>query len=210
ASPRYGERMVWDWLDAARYADTNGYQGDPTRPMWFWRDWVIRALNANMPFDQFTVEQLAGDLLENPTRDQIIATGFHRNHMINGEGGRIAEEAPFASVRDRVETTGMFWMGLTLNCCRCHDHKFDPIRQREYYQLSAYFNSVDESGAPDAGGGLARPVLALSDAAQEKRIAQLKAEEEKTRKEQDQLEKSARARQPEWEMALAGAISGQL
>lgn len=209
ASPRYGERMVWEWLDAARYADTNGYQGDPTRPMWFWRDWVIRALNDNMPYDQFTIEQLAGDLLPNPTRDQIIATGFHRNHMINGEGGRIAEESRVDYVQDRVETTGTVWMGLTLNCCRCHDHKFDPIRQREYYQLSAYFNSVDESGAPDAGGGLARPVLPLLTAAQEKKIAQLKAEEEKTRKEQEELETSARARQREWEMALLGAMSGR-
>ena len=149
-SPHYGERMAWDWLDAARYADTNGYQGDPTRSMWYWRDWVIDALNSNMPFDRFTIEQLAGDLLPNPTRSQLIATGFHRNHMINGEGGRIAEESRVDYVQDRVETTGTVWMGLTFNCCRCHDHKFDPFTQREYYQLSAYFNSIDESGGTDA------------------------------------------------------------
>ncbi|MEI9894655.1 MAG: DUF1549 domain-containing protein [Chthoniobacter sp.] len=152
ASPRYGERMVWEWLDAARYADTNGYQGDPTRAMWYWRDWVIKALNDNKPFDQFTIEQLAGDLLPEPTRDQLVATGFHRNHMINGEGGRIPEESRVDYVMDRVETTGTVWMGLTLNCCRCHDHKFDPIKQREYYQLSAYFNSIEETGGNDDRG----------------------------------------------------------
>ena len=107
--------MVWEWLDAARYADTNGYQGDPTRAMWYWRDWAIKALNDNMPFDHFTIEQLAGDLLPNPTREQLIATGFHRNHMINGEGGRIAEESRVDYVQDRVETTGTVWLGLTLN-----------------------------------------------------------------------------------------------
>ena len=127
ASPRYGERMVWEWLDAARYADTNGYQGDPTRAMWYWRDWAINALNANMPFDQFTMEQIAGDLLPKPTREQLVATGFHRNHMINGEGGRIPEESRVDYVQDRVETTGTVWLGLTFNCCRCHDHKFDPL-----------------------------------------------------------------------------------
>ena len=117
-SPRFGERMVWEWLDAARYADTNGYQGDPTRTMYFWRDWVIDALNNNLPFDQFTIEQLAGDQLPNPTQQQLIATGFHRNHMINGEGGRIAEESRVDYVQDRVETTGTVWLGLTFNCCR--------------------------------------------------------------------------------------------
>lgn len=111
----------------------------------FGRDWVIEALNNNLPFDQFTIEQLAGDQLPNPTQQQLIATGFHRNHMINGEGGRIAEESRVDYVQDRVETTGTVWMGLTFNCCRCHDHKFDPLAQKEYYQLSAFFNSIDES-----------------------------------------------------------------
>lgn len=171
-SPRFGERMVWEWLDAARYADTNGYQGDPTRTMYFWRDWVVEALNRNMPFDQFTIEQLAGDLLPNPTQSQLIATGFHRNHMINGEGGRIAEESRVDYVQDRVETTGTVWLGLTLNCCRCHDHKFDPIAQREYYQLAAYFNSVDESGANDANG-LANPIMQLPTANQRRRLEDL-------------------------------------
>jgi mono/diheme cytochrome c family protein len=201
ASPRFGERMVWEWLDAARYADTNGYQGDPTRTMHFWRDWVIDALNSNMPFDQFTVEQLAGDLLPNPTQAQLVATGFHRNHMINGEGGRIAEESRVDYVQDRVETTGTVWLGLTFNCCRCHDHKFDPFTQREYYQLSAFFNSIEESGSNDAGG-LANPVITLSSPEQLKRIEELKAAEVDTNKRRDEIEKQLREALPEWEKSL--------
>jgi hypothetical protein len=160
ASPAYGERWTWDWLDAARYADTNGFQGDPERKMWPWRDWVIKALNANMPFDQFVLEQLAGDLLPQATQDQILATAFNRNHMYNGEGGRIPEETRVENVFDRVETVGTVFMGLTLNCSRCHDHKFDPITQKEYYQLFAYFNQTSESGGPS--GGAAPPILDLS------------------------------------------------
>jgi len=202
-SPHYGERMAWEWLDAARYADTNGYQGDPTRSMWYWRDWVIDALNNNMPFDQFTIEQLAGDLLPNPTRSQLIATGFHRNHMINGEGGRIAEESRVDYVQDRVETTGTVWMGLTFNCCRCHDHKFDPFAQREYYQLSAYFNSIDESGGTDAYPQ-AQPVLTMATPEQETRIVELKATESATGKERSDLEQNLRGLQAEWEKSLTG------
>jgi hypothetical protein len=152
ASPAYGERMAWDWLDAARYADTNGYQGDNERTMWPWRDWVVRAFNENLPYDQFTVWQLAGDQLPNPTKEQILATAFNRNHMINGEGGRIPEENRIDYVMDMTETMGTVWLGLTLNCCRCHDHKFDPIRQREYYQLTAFFNQTPVTG----GGGNAQ------------------------------------------------------
>jgi hypothetical protein len=202
-SPHYGERMAWEWLDAARYADTNGYQGDPTRSMWYWRDWVIDALNKNMPFDQFTIEQLAGDLLPEPTRPQLIATGFHRNHMINGEGGRIAEESRVDYVQDRVETTGTVWMGLTFNCCRCHDHKFDPFTQREYYQLSAYFNSIDESGATDAFPQ-AQPVLSMPTPEQEQRIAELKTQEAAINKERADLDQKLLQAQPEWEKTLTG------
>jgi len=115
ASNSFGERWAWDWLDAARYADTNGFQGDPERKMWPWRDWVIQAINENMPYDQFTVEQLAGDLLPGATQDQVIATGFNRNHMYNGEGGRIPEETRVENVFDRVETLGTVWLGMTLN-----------------------------------------------------------------------------------------------
>ena len=127
ASPRYGERMAVRWLDAARYADTNGYQTDGERCMWRWRDWVIDAFNRNMPFDQFTIEQIAGDMLPNATLDQKIATGFNRNHRGNGEGGIVPEEYAVEYVVDRVDTTSTVWLGLTVGCARCHDHKYDPI-----------------------------------------------------------------------------------
>ncbi len=149
ASPRYGEQMATQWLDYARYADSHGYQSDPERHMWKWRDWVINAYNQNMPFDQFTIEQLAGDLLPNATIDQRIATGFNRNHRINDEGGIIPEEWRVEGVIDRVSTTSAVFMGLTLECCRCHDHKYDPITQKEFYSFSAYFNSVKEQGVGD-------------------------------------------------------------
>jgi len=149
ASPRYGERMAVDWMDAARYADTNGYQGDAYRMNWPWRDWVVKAFNSNMPFDQFTIEQLAGDLLEKPTQDQLVATAFNRNHMINAEGGTIPEENRTKNVFDRVETTSGVWLGLTMQCCQCHDHKFDPLKQSEYFSMYAFFNQVGESGNPD-------------------------------------------------------------
>ncbi|MBY0504846.1 MAG: DUF1553 domain-containing protein [Bryobacteraceae bacterium] len=146
ASRRYGERMAIRWLDAARYADTNGYQTDAERSMWRWRDWVIEAFNKNMPFNQFTIEQLAGDLLPNPTRDQIIATGFNRNHRANGEGGSIGEEFLVEYAIDRVEATSTVWLGLTLGCARCHDHKYDPFTQREFYSMFAFFNNLPEKG----------------------------------------------------------------
>lgn len=145
-SPRYGERMAIDWLDAARYADSNGYQVDRDRELWPWRDWVIRAFNDNKPFDQFTIEQLAGDLLPNATLEQKVATGFHRNHMLNEEGGIIAEEFLAEYTADRVETTAAVWLGQTFNCCRCHDHKFDPFTQRDFYSLKAFFHNVPERG----------------------------------------------------------------
>jgi hypothetical protein len=146
ASPRYGERMAARWLDAARYADTNGYQTDGERIMWRWRDWVIEAYNANMPFDQFTLEQIAGDMLPGATLDQKIATGFNRNHRGNAEGGVIPEEFAVEYVVDRVDTTATVWLGLTAGCARCHDHKYDPISQREFYRLFALFNNVPEKG----------------------------------------------------------------
>ena len=160
ASPRYGERWAWDWLDAARYADTNGFQGDPERTMWPWRDWVVNALNANMPFDRFSIEQLAGDLLPEATREQKIASGFHRNNMFNGEGGRIAEETRVENVFDRVETTGAIWLGMTLACSRCHDHKYDPVSQRDYYALYDIFNQMSETGRNS--GGQVPPILDIS------------------------------------------------
>jgi hypothetical protein len=168
ASPRYGERMIWEWLDAARYADSNGYQGDNERTMWPWRDWAVRALNDDMPFDRFTVWQLAGDLLPYTTRDQKLATGFLRNHMINGEGGRIPEENRIEYVFDMTETVGTVWLGLTLNCCRCHDHKYDPVAQTEYYALFAFFNQTPVTG----GGGdpQTNPVIELKTPTDEVRL----------------------------------------
>lgn len=145
-SPRYGEHLARHWLDAARYADTNGYQTDGERTMWRWRDWVIEAFNANMPFDRFTIEQIAGDLLPGATLAQKIATGFNRNHRGNSEGGVIPEEYAVEYVVDRVDTTATVWLGLSAGCARCHDHKYDPISQKEFYQLFAYFNNVPERG----------------------------------------------------------------
>jgi hypothetical protein len=157
ASPRFGERMAWDWLDAARYADSNGYQGDGERTMWPWRDWVVRSFNENLPYDQFTVQQLAGDLMPKATREQILATGFNRNHMINGEGGRIAEENRIEYVFDQTETMSTIWLGLTLTCSRCHDHKFDPITKTDYYRLFAFFNQTPVNGG--GGSGQTAPVI---------------------------------------------------
>ncbi len=142
ASPRYGERMAFRWMEAARYGDSNGYQTDGPRDMWRWRDWVINAFNGNMPWDRFTVEQLAGDLLPNATLDQKIASGFNRNHRTTGEGGIIDEEYRVEYVVDRAQTTSTVFLGLTLGCARCHDHKFDPLTQKDFYRFYAYFNQI--------------------------------------------------------------------
>jgi len=178
ASPRYGERMATIWLDAARYADTHGYQVDPEKEMWAWRDWVVSAFNRNLPFDQFTIEQLAGDLLPNPTLDQQIATGFHRNLRVNTEAGSIAEEFHNENVVDRVATTGSVWLGLTVGCARCHDHKYDPISARDFYSLYAFFNSVPEigTGGPRDGRGNLGPVLKLPAPELEARLARKELE----------------------------------
>jgi hypothetical protein len=146
ASPRFGERMAVEWLDAARYSDSYGYQSDLLMPTWPYRDWVVRAFNSGMPYDQFLTEQIAGDLLPGAKRDQVLATAFNRLHRQSNEGGSIAEEFKAEYATDRVDTFGTAVLGLTLGCARCHDHKFDPITQREYYQLFAYFNSIDEFG----------------------------------------------------------------
>ncbi len=147
ASPAYGERMAYRWMEAARYGDSNGYQTDGARDMWRWRDQVIDAFNRNMPYDRFTVEQLAGDLLPGATLDQKIASGFNRNHRTTGEGGIIPEEYRVEYVADRAQTTATVWMGLTLGCARCHDHKYDPISRKDFYRMFAFFNQIpDERG----------------------------------------------------------------
>src|SRR3954471_19699247 len=173
-SPRYGERMAMPWLDAARYADTHGYHIDSLRGMWPWRDWVISAFNRNMPYDEFAIEQLAGDLLPNATREQKVASGFNRNHMINFEGGAIADEYQVEYVIDRVEATSNAFMGLTMGCARCHSHKFDPITHKEFYEFFAFFNTVPEVGL-DGKRGNAVPVLPLPTTEQQARLDQLNA-----------------------------------
>ena len=145
-SPRYGEHMALGWMEASRYADTDGYQNDRLRYMWVWRDWVIRALNDNMPFDRFITEQMAGDLIPDRNFFTQVATGFNRNHRINSEGGSIPDEWIVEYVADRVETMGTMFLGLTLTCSRCHDHKFDPLTQKDFYRLFAFFNNIDEAG----------------------------------------------------------------
>lgn len=176
ASPQFGERMAMPWLDAARYADSNGFQQDGDTYQWMWRDWVVKALNADMPFDRFSIEQLAGDLLPEPTKDQLIATAFNRNHLLNGEGGAIAEEQRFVNLFDRVDTTATNWLGLTMACAQCHDHKYDPITQRDYYGLLDIFNRVSENGsAPIISGPkrIAAPFLEVAPEEVEKRMRAL-------------------------------------
>ncbi len=176
-SPHYGEKMAMQWLDYARFADSHGFQTDSSRSQWPWRDWVIEAFNSNKGFDAFTIEQLAGDLLPNATRDQVIATGFNRNHRLNGEGGLIAEEWRIENIIDRVETTGMTWMALTFNCCRCHDHKFDPISQKDFYAIFAFFNNVPESGTiqgpGNRSGGNMEPAIDVPNAEQTAKLTEL-------------------------------------
>jgi hypothetical protein len=207
SSPHYGERMAQQWLDFARYADSNGFQVDSSRQMSPWRDWVIHAFNRNIPFDQFTIEQLAGDLLPNPTRDQIVATGFHRNVKLNGEGGRIQEEWFAETVIDRVETTGLTWMAMTFNCCRCHDHKYDPISQKEFYQFFAFFNSVDESGVLEVEGGNTRPVEKIPSAQHEQRLAELRQAIPAAEAKLALLKSTSPNRQDAWEAEFAKQLA---
>lgn len=174
ASPRYGERMAADWLDVARYADTHGYQMDRPRAMWPYRDWVISAFNRNLPYNQFLTEQLAGDLLPGATREQRLATAFNRLHAQNEEGGIVDEEYRISYVNDRVATFGTAVLGLTMDCTRCHDHKFDPLTQRDFYSLAAFFQNIDEAGAISFKGFsdlMPPPVLKLPDRAAESELA---------------------------------------
>ena len=178
SSPHYGERMALPWLDAARYADSNGFQQDGDTWQWIWRDWLVSALNQDLPFDQLTIWQLAGDLLPDPTTEQKIASGFNRNHLLNGEGGAIPEEQRWVILFDRMETTATTWLGLTLNCAQCHDHKYDPLTQRDYYSLLDGFNRVPESGTPQYFSSrirVAAPFLEVPSAAFLKRQEELQA-----------------------------------
>ena len=203
ASPRYGERMARPWLDAARYADTNGYQSDGERTMWRWRDWVIDAFNANLPFDQFTIEQLAGDLLPNPTLDQRIATGFNRNHRGNAEGGIIPEEYAVEYVVDRVDTTATVWLGLTFACARCHDHKYDPISQQEFYQVFAFFNNVPERGKAVKFGN-SPPMIKSPTRDQQEQLRRLEQQLAAAEDRFARLQPAIARAQADWERSLAG------
>ncbi|MDB6005129.1 MAG: Planctomycete cytochrome [Prosthecobacter sp.] len=197
ASPHFGENLAVGWMDAARYADTNGYFGDKPRQMWLWRDWVIKAFNANMPFDQFTIEQLAGDLLPNATVPQRIATGFNRNHMANNESGSIDEEFRTEYVVDRVDTTMTTWLGLTAGCAQCHDHKFDPISQREFYQLFAFFNNVPEQGLIKQENP--PPLLEVPSADQQGQLAELTTESKEAAKAFEPVQAALKPKIEDWE-----------
>lgn len=177
-SPHYGERMAIEWLDGARYADSNGYQNDFARTMWPWRDWVINAFNGHMPYNQFLTEQLAGDLLPNATRSQRVATGFNRNNRTVTEAGSIEEEWHVENVIDRADTTGMVFLGLTMGCARCHDHKFDPISQQEFYEFYSFFNNVNEKGVYTEQRGNVAPLIQVMSEEQESQFARLKSERE--------------------------------
>ena len=196
-SPRYGEHRARYWMDAARYADTHGLHFDNFRDIWPYRDWIINAFNHNQPFDQFTVEQLAGDLLPNPTQEQIIATGFHRCNITTNEGGTIAEENLANYARDRVETTSWVWLGLTSNCAVCHDHKFDPITTRDFYSMSAYFRNTTQ-GALDGNIRDTAPVLILPKTEDEKRYKAIPAEIEAKKTAIAELKKKLRADFDQW------------
>jgi hypothetical protein len=176
ASPHYGERMALPWLDAARYADTIGYNNDEPRVMWPWRDWVIAAFNDNLPYDQFITDQIAGDLLPDATSEQRLATAFNRNHVLTTEGGIIEEEYRVEYVADRVHTTATVFLGLSLRCARCHDHKYDPLKQSEYYQFFAFFNQMPHYAAHWNTNKAAPPVLAVLTKAQQAARAKLVAE----------------------------------
>jgi hypothetical protein len=173
ASPHYGERMAMDWLDGARYADTNGFQNDFARTMWPWRDWVIAALNRNQPFDRFLIDQVAGDLLPSPSLPQRIATGFNRNNRTVTEAGSIDEEYRVENAVDRVETTATVFLGLTMGCARCHDHKFDPVSQAEFYQFFGFFNSVKEQGVYTETPGNVPPLITLPTKKDQQRLGEL-------------------------------------
>ncbi|MBX7167893.1 MAG: PSD1 and planctomycete cytochrome C domain-containing protein [Pirellulales bacterium] len=198
ASPHYGERWGRHWLDAARYADSDGYNIDAPRSIWKYRDWVIDALNRDLPFDQFIVEQYAGDLLPGANPEQCTATGFHRNTLFNGEGGTDREQFRVEAVVDRVATTGTVLLGLTLGCARCHDHKYDPITQREFYELFAYLNQDDE------------PLLELPTAEQAGQLAVLRPQVADVRRQLDKLDAEFDARQTAWEAALTMEDKGRL
>jgi len=201
ASPHYGERWARPWLDLARYADTNGYEKDMRRVAWKYRDWVIDALNKNMSFREFTIEQIAGDMLPNPTTDQLIATGFHRNTLLNQEGGIDQEEQRWYTLVDRANTTASVWLGITLGCAQCHDHKFDPFTNRDYYQFLAFFDNAQykTQNLGQGEGWILEPEIELPTPEQEKKSKELKAEIERLQTVLDTSTPELEAAEAKWE-----------
>jgi len=209
ASPAYGERMAVPWLDLARFADTGGYHNDSLRQMWMWRDWVVKAFNDNKPFSDFTVEQLAGDLLPGATNEQKVASGFHRNVMTSDEGGIIDAEYLNLYIVDRVNTTGITWLGLTVGCAQCHDHKYDPVTQRDYYSLYSFFHNVPEKGKDGVRERNPDPYLSLPTADQQKELARLTVETGKAGDFVNALEKTLDAAQAAWEKQVLASGQGK-
>ncbi len=208
ASPAHGERMASQWMEISRYADTHGYQDDQFRYMWPWRDWVIKAYNENLPYNKFVEWQIAGDLLPDATQEQIMATGFNRNHVQNVEGGIIEEEYRVENVADRTNTLGKAFIGLTMECARCHDHKYDPISQADYYEMFAFFNNTDEVGRiPRDGGEAPGPALLLTD---EETEAQLTFLKEKIKDQEEKLKEIQQKEQPSFERWFAEGKVKQL
>lgn len=195
ASPHYGERMAMEWLDVARYADSHGFHADGYRRMWPWRDWVIDAFNQNLPYDEFVTWQLAGDLLPDATREQVLATGFNRNNPINSESGIVPEEYRVENVVDRTVTTAKAFMGLTMECARCHDHKYDPVSQKEFFELSAFFNNVDELGMV-SNDGAASPTMPIMTDELEQIISFIRERIEEKSTELEQYKRRAIANAP--------------
>jgi mono/diheme cytochrome c family protein len=202
ASPRYGERWARPWLDLARYADSNGYEKDNPRVAWEYRDWLIKALNQDMPFSEFTIEQIAGDMLPNPTNDQLIATGFHRNSMLNQEGGIDVEEYYWYSLVDRVNTTASVWLGSTLGCAQCHNHKFDPFPQKDYYRMLAFFSNGEHKKAGTGDSWMAETELPLPTSEQAKESRELSAQIDRLQSVLDTQTPQLDAAQQLWEKDL--------
>ncbi len=207
SSPRYGERMAYRWMEDSRYGDTNGYQVDGPREMWRWRDWVIDAFNRNMPYDEFTVEQIAGDLLPHSTLSQKIATGFNRNHRTNGEGGIIPEEYRVEYVADRVLTTSTVFMGLTVGCARCHDHKYDPIPQKNFYQMFAYFNQIPNEKGFSYNYGNEEPFIKAPLPEQQQKLDALNATVRAMEMKYEAMRPEREAAQRAWEQRIAAGGS---
>ncbi|MEO1528315.1 MAG: DUF1553 domain-containing protein [Planctomycetota bacterium] len=206
-SHSFGEHMAVGWLDLARYADSYGYQSDKLNTQWAYRDWVVRAFNDNLPYDQFLTWQLAGDLLENPSEDQLLATAFNRIHRLNNEGGAVFEEWRIENVADRVHTFGTAVLGLTLECCRCHDHKYDPIPMRDYYALSAFFNSIDESGVYDRTAKVPCPSMLLPTEEQRKSLSSAESALAAAELAYEQERRSSEQRFNDWKAGIANDAS---